>query len=234
MMNTRFNPGARGMLLALGVLTASGAAHAHFGDIGVRPNAGGRLETYLVDEAFRGLSPVERVFGADLGSIEFGPFGVDDPGYFTDSLAEGAVVGFNILSPLKKWNGAGFDAGIPETLQVGYFVGTPGEITRFTGAGFVSGFDFATVSGGGFDEHLSYILFGDGGDPSDGVYLLELELTSDSYGPSDPFWIVFNLGLDEEDHDAAIDWVEDNLVPAPGAAGALALLGVAAVRRRRR
>jgi hypothetical protein len=227
----RFN---RLALLALAGLSAPLPALAHEGDVGIRLN-GSQLETYLVSKDERPLrgAPVERVFGSELGSIEFGPFGNDEPGYFTDSLTEGTAIGFNIRAELKRWNGAGFDGSIDETMTMAKFFGTPGEISRTTSSGFVGGFDFATVTGGGFDEHLAQILNGSGGDPSDGIYLLELELTSPSFTTSDPFWVVFNLNQDEVDHDAAIDWVVSNLVPAPGAMAPLALAGPFMLRRRR-
>jgi hypothetical protein len=38
--------------------------------------------------------------------------------------------------------------------------------------------------------------------------------------------------MSEEEHDAAIEWVELNLVPAPGAIALLGLAGVAGRRRR--
>ena len=49
---------------------------------------------------------------------------------------------------------------------------------------------------------------------------------------SETFYVVFNLGLEEDDYEASVDWVSANLVPAPGV---LALLGMGglAVRRRR-
>ena len=47
------------------------------------------------------------------------------------------------------------------------------------------------------------------------------------------FYAVFNLGLAEADHGAAVAWVESNLVPSPGAAAVLGLAGLMARRRRR-
>ena len=50
-------------------------------------------------------------------------------------------------------------------------------------------------------------------DPQAGVYLVELELysTDGAVESSEPFWIVFNNEASEEDHEAAIEWVEENL-----------------------
>lgn len=216
----------------------------HVGDVGVS-FADGRIVTSLVEEeeALRGgLGLPQRVFDSDLGTVEFGPYGNDEPGYTTNDLPEGARIGFNIRTELKKWTGSSFDGGIPETLQLGLFLGTPGEVTRDTAGGFVGGFSFAQADAVGFfDEHLSNVLrgpsTGGGGfaDPSDGVYLLELELFTDAAGiaNSDPYWIVLNLNVDQVVQDAAIEYVENVLVPAPGSLAALALVAAPLMRRRR-
>lgn len=225
--------------------TAMAGLAPHVGDVGV-VFENGRIVTTVVEEheeEARGgeLGLPQRVFDSDLGTVEFGPFGNDEPGYTSNSLPAGVKLGFNIRAELKKWNGAGFDGGLAESLQLGQFLGTPGQITRDTGAGFVGGFDFVTVDQTGFiDEHLSHVLRGasNGGgfaDPSDGVYLLELELTTDAPGiaASEPFWIVFNLNTEQGVQDLAIEYVEANLVPAPGAVALVGLAAGLAGRRRR-
>ena len=121
----------------------------HVGDVGV-VFENGRIVTTVVEEHDEhgrggGLGLPQRVFDSDLGTIEFGPFGNDEPGYTSDVLPAGVKLGFNIRAELKKWNGAGFDGGLAESMQLGQFLGTPGQITRDTGAGFVGGFDFVTV-----------------------------------------------------------------------------------------
>ena len=49
---------------------------------------------------------------------------------------------------------------------------------------------------------------------------------------SESFWIVFNLGLDDEVFEESVEWVEGNLVPAPGALAILSIAGLAGRRRR--
>jgi uncharacterized protein (TIGR03382 family) len=49
---------------------------------------------------------------------------------------------------------------------------------------------------------------------------------------SDVFYAVFNLGMSEEDHAAATEWVEVNLVPTPAAFALLGLAGLVSRRRR--
>jgi hypothetical protein len=66
-----------------------------------------------------------------------------------------------------------------------------------------------------------------------GIYLLALSMEGVSPGllESPSFYVVFNLGQSEEDHDAAIDWVHANLVPVPSM---LLVLGAAVLVRPRR
>jgi hypothetical protein len=73
----------------------------------------------------------------------------------------------------------------------------------------------------------------------DGVYLVGLTLTLPGSGlaDSDPIYLVYNNGLDEQIHDEAIDWVQAQLVPEPST-WLLAALGgsaaaIARLRRRR-
>lgn len=220
----------------------AGGPAPHGGDIGVA-FVGNKIVTSIVEEDGgghrRGLGTPSRVFESELGTVEFGPFGNDEPGYTSNVLPAGASIGFNILDELKVWNGAGFDGGIGETMQLARFLGTPGEISRATASGFVSGFLFATADANGFiDEHLSHMLRGPDvlrgfADPADGIYLLELELFTDGPGiaNSDPYWIVFNLNMDEATHEAAVGFVHDVLVPGPG--GLAMMLPLMPARRRR-
>lgn len=228
--------------LALPSLAFAGGV-PHVGDVGVAFQ-NGRIVTSLVEEEEElrgGLGLPQRVFDSDLGTVEFGPFGNDEPGYTSNILPAGARLGFNIRTELKKWNGSTFDGSIAETMQLGSFLGTPGEITRDTASGFVAGFEFVQADGVGFiDEHLSHVLRGPNtgsgfADPSDGVYLLELELFTDVAGiaNSEPYWIVFNLNQDQSVQDAAIIYVEQVLVPAPGAVALLGGVALLGARRRR-
>lgn len=66
-----------------------------------------------------------------------------------------------------------------------------------------------------------------------GIYLLEVRFGMSGFVTSAPAWIVFNYGLDEEEHGLAVEWVEENLVPAPGVPALLGLGGLVAGRRRR-
>ncbi|MCH2153483.1 MAG: hypothetical protein MK089_09115, partial [Phycisphaerales bacterium] len=80
----------------------------------------------------------------------------------------------------------------------------------------VNGFELACAVDGSFHLHLNFLLSNDtaGGSAAPGVYLLELEMYAigdQDLASSEPFWIVFNNGGSEEAHEAAIEWVEENL-----------------------
>jgi len=182
------------------------------------------------------ITPGARVFGAEFGKII--PDYTDEPGFEGTNLPAGAGIGFNVLAQLGAWNGGGFEPA-DETITIAVDIGNPGLPSITTGTGFVAGFDFAVADlSGVFHQHLDFLLnaAGEGPAPADGVYLLTLELTSGNTGslPSRPFWIVFNQNSDEEMHDAAIDWVNEHLVPAPGVGAAAAVIGCAWLKRRRR
>lgn len=135
------------------------------------------------------------------------PFWTDDPCYGSTAdsgLPAGSQVGFNILSDLLYWDGNGpvnfgpVPSGEQIRLKYGFNSRQAG-----TGTGFVAGFNFQTVpSDGAFHRHINYFLLGpdgnsvaaiqDGIQAADGIYLLEIELTSTAgITSSDPIWLVF-------------------------------------------
>jgi hypothetical protein len=174
-----------------------------------------------------------RVFASVFGELGI-PFFTIDPGFEGDPgvFAFGTTIGFNIVAPLGIWNGDGFDdlnPGPQESLTI-----TFGPASATTGTGFVPGFDFVQDASPGFDVHLGFTLNGAPGlDPVDGIYLLALHLTSNNYDTSETFWIVFDNNMGEEALDAAVDWVQANLIPAPGVLAMLVGAGLAGMRRRR-
>lgn len=213
---------AGSFLLATALNTTAFAGGGHHGDIEV-----GLFGNQLTTDG--------RVFEGEF-SFANGFWITDDPGFEGDPgvFAAGTTIGFNIITALGLWNGNGFDTLDPFsqasiTLELG-------PLNATTGAGFINGFNFVADASGGFDTHLDFILNGPGalvGEPADGVYLLELQLTSNNYLASESFWIVFGKGVDDREIDAAMDWVEANLVPAPGALLVLGMAAFGATRRRR-
>lgn len=220
------------MFIAIGILTASVctapalAQHDHAGDIAVGLDGNQLLIGIMEDD---GPEWGHVVFGSEFGELPGQPNYADEPGFdsVVGTFQEGDEFGFDVQRALRVWDGT-FDPVSPSPLEVAF---GPQSILTPPDDTVAPGFVFAVID----DElelhtHLDFTLQS----PADnGVYLLEMTLWSNNYAASDPFWLVFNKGMDEPTHDLAIDWVWDNIVPAPGTAGLLAVAGLAAVRRRR-
>lgn len=224
----------------LGLTLMAAPAYCAFGDeehldVWVQNNSG-TITIGGISEDGLEFHPGVRVFGAEFGEDPLFPFLATEPGFqATDGTFDPFEdLQFNLTDAVGVWNGSGFDTSIVETITLAF---GPSSVT--SGSGFVSGFTFQTDALGGFHDHFDITLNGDGGDPANGVYLLSLNMEFAALGPgggtgtSDTFWFVMNLGEDELVHDAAIEWVEGNLVPAPGAGFLLLLAGVSRSRRRR-
>ena len=223
--------------------------------------SGGKIVADAHDDGSGMTFPLVRVFGYDFGEDADDPFFIGDPGFNAaagSGLPAGSRIGFQVLNDLKYWDGAGsvgFGA-VPsgETLKLQF--GSQSR-TAGTGTGTLSNLLFGPTVGasGTFHEHLASLLMGsdgniepasttpgwpgigyagDGIQAAAGIYMLELKITSNDLAiqPSDPIWILYNHGLDEEVHDQAIDWVNTNLVPEPTAIGSIALGSLLLIRRR--
>jgi len=181
--------------------------HGHAGDVFVGVKAG-HIFTGMVDD-----DQVEE--GVRMFESEFGESGVpgftDEPGWeaFPGTFDPNIRVGWNALTGVHRWNGDGFDDLIDETITVSF-----GSLSFEIGASAVDGFDLAVQPDGGLHRHIGFLLENPFGDPEVGVYLVQLELYSSTGTPesSEPFWIVFNNEADEEEHEAAAEWVEEHLV----------------------
>jgi hypothetical protein len=217
---------------ALALLAASGVASA---DVGFRI-ANNQLVTWLEDDALpppiNWVRP-ERVFDGDLDLVG-GIVTSNDPGFHgEDGTLTGFHLGFNILAAARVWDVAhqNFNTISPLTLTmsaplVGGVTTPPLDPTVPIPGPNVP------VPPGEFDFHYDYGLNGS----TPGIYLLELQITTDrpGIGASLPYWVSLNYGLPQSEHDASIEWVRQNLVPAPGSAAAgLAVLICGLARRRR-
>lgn len=217
------------VLITLAGLAA--VANAHVGDVGVAI-VNNRLVTGIVEDLSGSdvVVPGARAFGAEIGLTVPG-FG-DEPGFFvTDgTLAVGSGLGFNIMGAVRKWDsGPGTFVAASETFRLERPDGTVFVDSPLTNT-FTAGWAFA-VGAGDFDDHPNYYVQNR---VDAGIYLLELNLysTVSTIANSDSFWLVINDGADEADHEAAIEYTENVIVPTPASAG-VALMGLMALRRRR-
>jgi hypothetical protein len=185
-----------------GVLSADEGKEPHL-DIWVRV-AGDAIVTGSITEGDPGepVSEHERIFGAELGEDPVFPFSAVEPGFqiLAGKQTAGATFAFDFTGPVLRWDGAGFLAA-GDAMQLGF---GPAEATSGTTA--APGFAFATEPDGSLHDHFDYTLIGPGGvDPTEGIYVLQLAFRGESpaRAASEPCYVVFNLGLSEEDHELA-------------------------------
>jgi len=212
---------------AVGLLFCESHAAADEGE--VHPDAfvwqsGGQLRTASWDhDTGEIIDSAARVFSAEFGEDPEFPFSIDEPGFGSNLV--GTTLSINVLSGLSRWTGSEF-ASFAGAAISGEYGGSSGSSA--------SGGSFSFLVTEGLDLHPNFTISGDAGnDPIAGIYLLAMQASASGFNSSDTFWVVFNLGSDEADHDAAIDWVQGNLVPAPGAVALLVLAGATRGRRRR-
>lgn len=188
--------------------------------------------------------PGERVFGLEFGEVPGSPYFATDPGFNVQDgsgFAPGSQVGFRLLDTLGYWDGTG---------AVAFSAPASGESMEFYSGPVSRSLDGTSFDGsdafvgpvvdseGGTHFHLNTEIFGSDGDddpaPAAGVYLIQMALLNSAVtGASDPVFVLFNNGLNEQLHGESIEWVEANLVPEPTAAALLAGLGGLALMRRR-
>lgn len=234
------NPGIHGVLIA-GVLIggAAGFASAHGeGDIGLLLRDG-RIVTALADDEKGVFSQIgERVF---VGEIDFVSNVGGSPGFFTTDgptvpagyspFAAGSTIGYQTHGAILAWDGDGFGATGNRLRQI--VIPNILEILSPTDQSVVDGFEYL-YNGGEFDEHPDYAML----DASAaGIYLWKISFFArdglgNRFASSDEVWVVFNFGLDEDDHELALEWAEKN-IPSPGVLLPIAFGGLVASRRRR-
>ena len=212
-------------MLALTTLACSFASadEEHY-DIGVW-NDNGTLMTGGFDHDDETLAVQNlRVFEAEFGEDPVFPFSTDEPGVggvaADMGLTEGTTIELNVSAGLGVWTGSGFNYGTANSMTIDY---GPTMVDTLTGGTL----NFLVTED--FDLHPIWSV---NEQAAPGAYLVELTAAMTGYETSESFYVVFNLGLEEDDYEASVDWVSENLVPAPGV---LALLGMGglAVRRRR-
>ena len=208
--------------LSMLAYTSSAMAEEVHGDIWLYVNSN-QLVTGSYDHTTGAIISLNtRVFEAEFGIDPLFPFSGDEPGFGAANSPTGITFTMNLVPGLSVWNGSGYDASV-NILNFGY----GSQSTSSTTGGSLS-FLGATNT----HLHPEYTLSNSIGDPANGVYLAAFTYQSVGMISSDVFYVVFNLGMSEEDHAAATEWVEVNLVPTPAAFALLGLAGLISRRRR--
>lgn len=220
--------------------------HAHFD---IAPYfLGGQLLTGGLDHGGTHTPPTVTVYGYEFGEDSFDPFNPADPGVNqaagVGNLPAGAGLSYNLLGGLAYWDGAGAVIWTaPATAQITLLVGTQSR-TLDGASGPQAGTSIQSVLGdGSVHKHFTTSLRAAPGaenipglpgyvEPMPGIYAFPMDLVLTHAGSdyhSNAFWLVFNHGLDETAHEAAMDV----LVPEP-ASMSLLLAGLTCWRCRRR
>ncbi len=149
-----------------------------------------------------------RVFESHLGEIA--PDFADEPGFdnLPGTFTPGSALGFRIRKALRLWQGNNFSTIATPRLML-----DAGPLSRETPADdtSVEGFTLAVGSNGEWHHHYGFTLLPPA---TTGTYLLELELfsTQPGLGDSEPFWIIFDQGLEGAQIPAAEAWVRRELL----------------------
>lgn len=238
------------MLTTGGLAMADEHEHDHFDISPYYDSTAGALLVGGLTHDGEALPPSQctGVFGYEFGEDAADPFNPSDPGVNqaagVGNLPSGAPIKYNVLSSLMYWDGAGdvaFEAATGTHIEL--WMGT--NMRTLTGtSGPQAGSLIQSVSGTGVvHKHFVTSLWADGAasnvpgdvgyvEPTTGIYAFSIELTMATGGTtytSQPLWLVFNNGMSEEIHDAAM---ESFAVPEPMTLAMLAI-GTAAVIRRR-
>lgn len=200
--------------LASAVLTSAANAQAlHNSDIILGLSDQNAIAFATAEDATNGVF-AQQVF---VGLLDANAT-ADDPGFdsFSGTLPASTVLGYNILGPLRAWNGTAFpETPAPETMSVFKF-GIE-RVTPSTTGTIVTGTAFGQADNGGrFHHHLDFELNPAPSQsvPAHGVYLLTLELASlnqASVLSSDPVYLVWDFGADDTIVANARDWAIANL-----------------------
>jgi len=221
-------------ILSVGAAFASPAIASGV-DVLLRPEANTVVTGAFSDDTQMIVSQNERVFEAEFGENPAEPNFADEPGFQSfDPVFDGGDWSFAFVDAVRLWDGSDFDAVAPDTVTMRFGgLATPSTTSPTTPGDTAQGFSLPIPSGG-FHDHLDITYNGPATSASDGIYLISLTASVTGFETSDPFFFVMNRGLSEETHEAAIDFVRTEIVPAPGAASAMLGAGLIAGLRRRR
>lgn len=217
-----------------------------------------RIEMEAGEITVEGIRLYEGAF-VELDPFNPGDFGADDPGFATNAF-EGLLMNANDRLWLQALNASSFSSfgvgyvnyynpgtGMLEAAhRIAILDNTGATANLFLNGGFIeSGANpqfIQTADGDGdIHDHVIFDLLDDGTAPL-GAYGILFRLQAD-FSPgngtmdvnSDPFWIVLNRGMSEEDFETlALPAFGLFAIPEPGAGVLLAGLALAATVRRRK
>ena len=209
---------------------AEGDDHGHgdHGDVVAEAEAGAiEVETGIQ------LAGGGRLFEADFGDFEGGPYVTDAPGFQVEDGPFGAYnyLAYNMQSDLKSWDGSSWVTTSNNLLTL--------ESHDYGVQPFSLGLIAMADDEGGVHDHLEYII--DSNAPT-GAYLIEfiLEgytdqlLTASNGYSSDSVFIAFNNGLSEENYELGVDAMSPVPVPAAAWLFVSGLAGLAGLRKARK
>jgi hypothetical protein len=249
----------------MGIASAAQAQHAHDGDVEVFAEAGELMLSHdFVEAEFESENPGTLPYQVS----EPGFVAEKEPPLFESPLPDGALFGFDVEEitlngdSRSLWYWDGGDGVTPPTAA--NFVASPHRLRVshpssaqsivVDGVNGAAGFFFGQANVDPMDDevlhtHLLFTLVDDSGDPvlnpAEGIYLFKTSHYAEVDGPPlllldgnpELYWVA-GLGVEEEAHEMAVEFVVDEFglaIPEPTAAILIGLGGIfiSGARRRR-
>lgn len=160
------------------------------------------------------------VFEGALGELSV-PGYTNDPGFASEELAPGSLLGYDVFASLLFWDGTAF-AAPPNGERLEIAVSGVLRTTVTADSGPQSGAWFAQADGGGnVHAHVDYFVKHPDWSSSNpfynpianGAYMLQLTLKSGVHAASEPLAIVFNQNLSSGIFEQALDAARYLLCP---------------------